>query len=204
MSDFGTDPSFEKLPTDVDICMNASSLICTVSWITTSLNESQGSSSDSQYNAKVRSDTQGLLANDLKGQKIKRQFWRGQQWTILLCICIKVTGTRNDSGMLAWKQLHCHVLFFSSFLFYFFYGIHGWSDSISKGCFSPALCWLSAGGPGGDSSQVSRSYLLECVRLPAAHAVSECDRAAHPTRCANHKLLPTVCIFEWAEKEGDL
>ncbi len=101
MSDFGTAPRFEKLATDVDICMNASSLICTVSWITTSLNESQGSSSNRQYNAKVSSDTQGLLANDLKGQKIKRQFCSGQQWTILLCICIKVTGTSNDSGVVA-------------------------------------------------------------------------------------------------------
>lgn len=43
---------------------------------------------------------------------------------------------------------------------------------------------------------------LSVCAWPAAHTVSECDRAAHPTRCANHDLPPTVCFSRGRRRKG--
>lgn len=83
---------------------------------------------------------------------------------------------------------------------FFFTGIHGWSYSDSKGCFSPALCWLSGGGPGDDT--VHKRADLICLSVCECHTVSECDRAAHPTCCANHNLPPTVCFLRGRRRKG--
>lgn len=94
--------------------------------------------------------------------------------------------------------------------FFFFTGIHifyWWSDSDSKGCFSPALCWLAlealGGGPGDDTVHKRADLIcLSVCEWPAAHTVSECDRAAHPTCCANHNLPPTVCFSREGRRKG--
>lgn len=43
---------------------------------------------------------------------------------------------------------------------------------------------------------------LSVCECPAAHTVSECDRAAHPTRCANHNFPPTVCFSRGQRRKG--
>lgn len=95
--------------------------------------------------------------------------------------------------MVAWKQLHCHVLY-----------LHAWrSDSVSKGCFSPALWSLSGGDPGDDIVQKRADLIcLSVCEWPEAHTVSKCGRAAHPTRCANHNLPPTVCFLRRWKRKG--
>lgn len=94
--------------------------------------------------------------------------------------------------MVTRKQLHCHDL-----------SLHAWrSDRVSKGCFSPALWSLSDGGPGDDIVQKRADLIcLSVCERPAAHTVSECDRAAHPKRSAKHNLPPTVCfLMRWRRK----
>jgi len=91
MLDIDTDFHFEKLATDEGICLNASSLIC-FSWTTTSLIESQCPSSTNWYNAKVRFDTRGLLANGLKGGK--------KNWTAAI-YCIVAHLKKNHKS---WAQ----------------------------------------------------------------------------------------------------
>lgn len=92
--------------------------------------------------------------------------------------------------MVAWKQLHCHVLYLRS-------------DCVSKGCFSLALWSLSGGGPGVDIVQKRADLIcLNVCKWPEAHTVSKCDKAAHPTRCANHNLPPTVCFLRRRKRKG--